>query len=84
MITINWSIDLFRNQIACVGRASKKKIIPILPLNSLEKATLRFLHNKYQHSSLMNGRVVECVGKHVHILAALTKNWGITMAGHEQ
>lgn len=56
----------------------------MLPLNSQDKAKLSSLQNKYQHSSLMNGRVVLCVGKHVHILAALTKDWGRAMAGHEE
>lgn len=32
----------------------------------------------------MNGRAVACVGKHVHILAVLTKDLGRAMAGRQE
>lgn len=43
----NWSIDLSKNQAACVSRALKKNITLILPLNSLDQAKLSLLHNNH-------------------------------------
>lgn len=78
-------VYLWTNEEWVIKVSKEKNNTLLLFLNSLDKKkTFSSLRDEYQHSSLINERGVACVGKHLHMLAASTKDWGKAAASSEE